>query len=183
MAIYTRQGDTGQTALFGGKRIPKSSVRINAIGSIDELNSTIGFARALNPRFKKNSALHKLQKKLFVAGADLATPFQIPKRMKRMTANDAMELEKEIDALEKALPPLKHFILPGGSLQAAALHHARSVSRRAERAVVILSEKEVLNPHLLPFLNRISDFLFVMARQANSENEHAEEEWMHDTGP
>lgn len=175
MPAYTRNGDDGLTSLFGGRRLAKSSLRISAIGEVDELNACIGFARSLNGKYSKDSALEKIQRLLFAAGADLATPVDVPSKTKRIGAEETAWLEKEADEIHNQLKPLKNFILPGGSQRAAALHYARTVCRRAERAIVLLSEKESCNKALLPFFNRLSSLLFVLARLANKGEK--EEEW------
>ena len=173
MKIYTRTGDQGTTALFGGDRVTKSHPRIEAYGTVDEVNSAVGLARSLlrgEPgEDRLDPVLARLQADLFVLGADLATPSAAKPTVPRMEAGHAERLEREIDRFDEALPPLKHFILPGGTSAAAALHLARTVCRRAERLAVAAAGLEALNEHAVTYLNRLSDLLFVLARWANRE--------------
>lgn len=178
MKIYTKTGDSGETSLFGGERVPKDALRIEAYGCVDELNSLLGVVRSLKPKKKIDAILDLLQHQLFELGADLATPggtkdAHIP----RIAAAHAEELEKVIDALESKLNPLKVFILPGGSKVASHLHLGRTVCRRAERAVVRLSRKENIGRDVIVYLNRLSDLLFVMARFANKSERQKETAW------
>ncbi len=143
----------------------KNSMRLEAYGTVDELNSHLGFALTLDPSPTTDADIQKLQETLFTLGADLATP--AGGKVKRISEVDIAALEQSIDRLEQELPPLKNFILPGGSPRAAYLHVARTVCRRAERLVTALGESEDLGPYPLKFLNRLSDLLFVMARHAN----------------
>jgi cob(I)alamin adenosyltransferase len=168
MKIYTKTGDKGDTSLFGGQRVPKDALRIEAYGTIDELNSVLGIVRSDNKDADIDSILGRVQKELFDLGADLATPRSInSKKVKRIEAKDCVHLEKSIDRLEEQLKPLKTFVLPGGSPVAARLHFARTVCRRAERAVVRLSRNEDIGDGITIYLNRLSDLLFVLARHAN----------------
>jgi cob(I)alamin adenosyltransferase len=166
LKIYTKTGDKGETSLFGGKRIFKDAQRIEAYGTVDELNSVIGVARSFVENAKINDILWKIQDHLFVLGADLATPPDVKSdAMKRICAEDYAAVEKIIDEIDEHLAPLKSFILPGGSKSAALLHHARTVCRRAERQVI--SMRKETSEHTSIFLNRLSDLLFVLARYAN----------------
>lgn len=179
MKIYTKTGDKGETSLFGGKRISKEAKRIEAYGTVDELNSVIGIARSFLPARRSpdllgrrcespkiDQVLEKIQDFLFILGADLATPADTKSgATKRIADKDCTTLEKIIDELEEELPPLKSFILPGGSKCAAMLHYARTVCRRAERQVV--SMRKETSEYTIIFLNRLSDLLFVLARYAN----------------
>ncbi|PIQ25299.1 ATP:cob(I)alamin adenosyltransferase [bacterium (Candidatus Blackallbacteria) CG17_big_fil_post_rev_8_21_14_2_50_48_46] len=165
MKIYTRTGDTGETGLWGGRRVSKHDLRIQAYGSVDECNALLGLAICEAPESLK-PLLIDLQNQLFVLGADLASP-EASEHIPRIQAEQVSALEKAIDAAEADLPPLTQFILPGGSKAAAGLHLARTVARRAEREVVALMQAEAINPHALTWLNRLSDLLFVMARSAN----------------
>ena len=160
--IYTRTGDQGTAGLVDGARVSKSSARMTVIGEVDEANCVIGIAV---PLLGEHTAarLRLVQNELFDLGADLATPGEIDGAL-RITAGQVERLELEIDALNADLEPLTSFILPGGSPAAAALHHARSVVRRAERAVVALHASDPVNPQALAYLNRLSDHLFVLAR-------------------
>jgi len=167
--IYTKTGDDGTTGLFGGGRVPKDSARIEAYGNVDELDSVIGLCAATSSFDELTDLLHSIQEKLFVLGADLATPLESRSNytIPRIEESDAMQLELAIDEHVAALPPLKHFILPGGSELSARLHLARTVCRRAERSLVHLAALEEIGKHDLIFLNRLSDLLFVLARRAN----------------
>lgn len=168
MKIYTKTGDKGDTSLFGGQRVPKDALRIEACGTVDELNSTLGLVVAETTEKRIRGVLGEVQNQLFDIGADLATPrLSSGTAVKRIEARDARVLEKSIDALEPLLDPLRNFILPGGSPVAARIHYARTVCRRAERAVVRLSRNEDIGEGITVYLNRLSDLLFVLARYAN----------------
>jgi cob(I)alamin adenosyltransferase len=168
MKIYTRTGDKGDTSLFGGQRVSKDALRIEAYGTVDELNSVLGIVRADNAHPEIDRLLARVQDALFVLGADLATPRSADKKdLRRIAAEDAEMLEGEIDGLDARLQPLRNFILPGGSPVAARLHFARTVCRRAERNVVRLSRAEDIGDDVTVYLNRLSDLLFVLARFAN----------------
>jgi len=159
--IYTRTGDGGSAGLVDGSRVSKSSLRMTAIGEVDEANAAIGVAIAALVPGDLSEHLLGIQNDLFDLGADLATPGEIGLRI---VASQVERLEHAIDAMNAELEPLQSFILPGGSVAVAALHLARTVVRRAERAAVALHESEPLNPQLLAYLNRLSDLLFVTAR-------------------
>ncbi len=170
--IYTKTGDTGTTALFGGQRVPKNDLRVEAYGTVDELNSVLGIAIAHDQMPKSlREVLIDLSNRLFALGSDLATPHETSTRLvvPRISAADIDWLEGWIDRWEEQLPPLKNFILPTGSMPSALLHHARTVCRRAERITVALAEHVRIGDSIVPFLNRCSDFLFVAARVANAE--------------
>lgn len=179
MAIYTKRGDRGTTTLYGEKRRrSKSNERITAYGTVDELNSQLGLASSLLSRRggKPRSAIREIQQDLFEIASELATP---PSR-KPAVAIDAertRELERLIDDLEEKLPVLANFIFPGGTPAGAAMHIARSVARRAEREVVALAKKEKVRPEVLIYLNRLSDTLFMLARQINHFEKKPEEKW------
>lgn len=165
MKIYTRAGDSGETGLFGGKRTPKDSLRIEALGAVDEVNAALGLAHALGLNGDLPDQVRALQEHLLEAGADIAmTDPSNP----RITQEAVEEMEAAIDRYEGELEPLRNFILPGGAPGAGALHLARSVCRRAERTLVALDREEPLPGSLLPFMNRLSDLLFVLARAANA---------------
>lgn len=161
--IYTRAGDRGTTGLVDGSRVSKASLRIAAIGDIDEANAAIGCALGELGPGEVRDRLLVIQNDLFDAGADAATPPQVKEAL-RIVESQAERLEREIDSMNSGLAPLTSFILPSGPAAVAALHLARSVARRAERSVVALDQAEALNPQLLVFLNRLSDHLFVCAR-------------------
>jgi cob(I)alamin adenosyltransferase len=171
--IYTRTGDDGSTALSTGERRPKFDLRVSAYGTVDETNACIGMVRAaenLPPLI--DAMLGRIQNDLFDLGADLATPEGVEKpswEPLRVTAAQAERLETEIDAMNAHIPPLRSFVLPGGSPAAAALHLARTTARRAERLIVELarSQGEIVSPECIRYINRLSDFLFVAARAVN----------------
>jgi cob(I)alamin adenosyltransferase len=166
--IYTKSGDTGETGLGDGSRVSKSHARVCAFGEVDELNSVLGLV-VVNGSDEK-PLLHRIQNELFDLGADLCVPFgKDEEKALRMQAAQAERLEREIDRLNERLQPLRSFVLPGGTSVSAWLHVARSVCRRAERAMVVLMETEPVNPAALIYLNRLSDLLFVMARVANAD--------------
>ena len=167
MKIYTKTGDRGETGLWGGRRVPKDALRVQAYGTLDECNAALGVARASGLDAGLDRLLALIQDQLFVVGADLATPDEAA-NVPRVGPVDVAFLEQTIDSLEAELPPLKQFILPGGSPGAAHLHLARTICRRAERWVVSLAHQEPVSDHLLIYLNRLSDLLFVLARSANS---------------
>lgn len=175
MKIYTKRGDTGETSLYGGTRVSKDSPRINAYGTVDELNSHLGLARTLDPPRELDDILLQVQNLLFVLGSDLAS--STDKGTHRITDDDVKGLEEVIDRLESSLSPLKTFILPGGSRLGAQLHIARTVCRRAERLVVAAQQSESLGPLPVKFLNRLSDLLFVMARSANRASGVTDSPW------
>ena len=161
--IYTRTGDDGTAGLVDGSRVSKSSLRMAAIGEIDEANAAVGLAIAALGSGDAADAVRRIQNDLFDLGADTATPGEIEGAL-RIVASQVERLEREIDAMNAGLEPLTSFILPSGSSAVSALHLARAVVRRAERAAVALNEREPLNPQLLAYLNRLSDHLFVTAR-------------------
>ncbi len=164
--VYTRQGDDGRTQIVSGERVWKDSVRVEAYGEVDELNSLIGFARSYVGDKRADSILREVQNDLFKVGSDLATPMTF-ERAVRVSPDMVEKLEKWIDELNSTLEPLRDFILPSGSKAGALLHYARTVCRRAERRVVSLMKEEEVNPSALKYINRLSDLLFVMARYVN----------------
>jgi cob(I)alamin adenosyltransferase len=179
--IYTRTGDAGDTGLFGGRRVSKDDPRVAAYGAVDELNAVLGVARAAEPPRGIAAVLDRLQHYLFDVGSELATPPEAAVTAKahvsRVGPDWVAALEQEIDRFEDALPPLRAFVLPGGTPAAAALHLARTVARRAERDIVTLAAREPVNPELLKFVNRLSDLLFVLARAANHAAGRPDVEW------
>jgi len=168
MTIYTRTGDDGTTGLFGGQRVSKSDLRIDCCGTIDELNASIGLAVAAAHETIARQ-LRPVQEELFIIGSHMATPADSAARdqLPPLDARMIDRLEREIDAAVSQLRPLRHFILPGGCESAARLHLARTVCRRAERLLVALIQHEPLPAPIVPYLNRLGDWLFVMARLAN----------------
>jgi cob(I)alamin adenosyltransferase len=182
--IYTRQGDAGDTALAGGQRVPKDSLRIEAYGTVDELNAFLGLACVTcaeinDPKLARlGSILRRVQNELFNLGSILATlPEDVHPRQARITPADVLQLEHEIDAMNEDLPALRSFVLPGGSRLNAELHTARTICRRAERLLVALSRKEDVPPETIRYLNRLSDALFVWSRWANHALGIAEVLW------
>ena len=172
MKIYTRTGDGGETALMGGGRVSKDHARVHAYGEVDEANAAVGVARACEPAALADAILAAIQRDLLTIGGRLATPepdrLREPQRAKVAVAPERIAaLEQAIDEATAELPPLTAFVLPGGTPKAAALHLARAVSRRAERAVVHLSHVEEVPDEVLVYLNRLSDLLFTLARLAN----------------
>lgn len=169
--IYTRTGDTGDTGLGNGARVRKYDLRVAAFGTVDEANSAIGLAR-LHTSHEADAALARIQNDLFDLGADLCTPqadAEEAGKALRISQPQVDRLEREIDAMNANLAPLNSFILPGGSPAAAFLHLARTVSRRAERLMVELAETQTVNPAALRYINRLSDFLFVISRHLNND--------------
>jgi cob(I)alamin adenosyltransferase len=167
--IYTKSGDAGETGLGDGRRVPKCSPRVTAYGEVDELNAVLGLAACHVP--DSDSIVRSLQNDLFDVGADLCLPPVEAEAALRVRPEQVTRLEREIDRLNERLQPLGSFVLPGGSVAAAWLHFARTVCRRAERAVVALMQTEEVNSNVLIYLNRLSDLLFVMARVANRDGQ------------
>jgi cob(I)alamin adenosyltransferase len=186
MKVYTKTGDKGTTALFGGTRVPKDHARIESYGTVDELNSHIGLIRdqEMNSHYKE--ILIEIQDRLFTVGALLATPpeKEVMKngelRLKKLgiIASDIELLENEIDAMEEALSPMTHFVLPGGHTTVSYCHIARCVCRRAERLAVHLSHNEPVAEIAIVYLNRLSDYLFVLARKLSHDLNAAEVQWI-----
>jgi cob(I)alamin adenosyltransferase len=174
--IYTRSGDAGQTGLADGSRLPKSSPRIQALGDLDELNAAIGLVRAFARGMDTDPLLEKIQQQLFELGGELARPGG-----SLLTERQATELERAIDRLNAALPPLREFILPGGPPAAAQCHCARALCRRAERSLWRLKEQEAVNSASLKYLNRLSDLLFVVARHLTHGQGAEETTWKQET--
>jgi len=200
MKIYTKTGDNGTTSLFGGQRVDKNSARICAYGEVDELNSTIGVIMADLSKYTRHpersegsrdsspmaqndqyreikQKLLRIQSELFVLGSDLATPIELKVKVPRITKSFITRLEREIDKWSNQLPNLRNFILPGGGKIGAKLHLARAIARRAERSVVNLAKEERINPNAQVYLNRLSDWLFVVARYVNKLEKSKETVW------
>ena len=169
MKIYTKTGDDGQTGLFGGPRMAKDAPRVEAYGAVDELNAALGVVRAQQPAATIDALLGQIQHELFALGAQLATPDPAAHGTEMIGAGQIAALEAAIDDHEQDLPPLKEFILPGGTPAAAGLHYARTVCRRAERRLVTLARESsgAISADLIVYLNRLGDLLFVLARAAN----------------
>jgi cob(I)alamin adenosyltransferase len=169
--IYTRAGDAGETSLGDGERISKADPRIEAYGTVDELNAFIGFALAADVPADMREWLELVQNDLFDLGADLCVPLEDERERLRVTPGQVERLEELCDLVNERLEPLKSFVLPGGSEVAARLHVARTVCRRAERLSVALAESSSVNPTAIAYLNRLSDLLFILARAANPGTE------------
>ena len=182
MKIYTRTGDDGGTALFGGGRVRKHDLRVDAYGNVDEVNSTIGWAITQLSNEASAERLRRVQHDLFAIGSDLATPPARENRIRPETPilplESVVAMERWIDEADMELPALRAFVLPGGSPGAAALHVARTVCRRAERSVVHLAEREPVNYDILTYLNRLSDLLFTFARLENHVAGEGDVEWV-----
>ncbi len=186
MKIYTKTGDAGTTALFGGTRVPKHNIRIESYGTVDELNSYIGLIRTQEIDEHTKQILIKIQDRLFTVGSTLATD---PKRavlksgkerlnIPKIEEDDIELLEKEMDMMNDALPPMTHFILPGGNSTVSYCHIARTVCRRAERRTTLLNENEPIDEKVLMYLNRLSDYLFVLARKLSKDTNAEETQWI-----
>lgn len=184
MKIYTKTGDRGQTALYGGTRVSKASARVESYGTIDELNAFIGEAKSRITDQEITRQLKKIQFDLFTVGSEAATPADKlllangkPRLPLIISEKEITELEEWMDAFEEKLEPLQFFILPGGGGSATSIHVARTVCRRAERTMVFLNESEEVRPELIKYLNRLSDYLFVLARYVSKLNGAPEEYW------
>jgi len=185
--IYTRTGDKGLTALVGGKRVPKESGRLEAYGTIDELNAIVGIVRTYVPQYQSkfgaeytwySEMLRRIQNELFDVGSELATPDDAEyEGMHRMGEGEVKLLEREMDRMQKDLQPLNSFTLPGGGVLNAFLHQARTVCRRAERVCWILQREEPINPSLMAYVNRLSDHLFVQSRWVAKRLDEREYLW------
>ncbi len=186
MKIYTKTGDGGTTALFGGTRVPKHHIRIQSYGTLDELNSWIGMLRDMDACASHTQTLLRIQDRLFTAGAMLATDpdkstlksgqqrLNIPK----LDAADVSDLENAIDALDSELPPMTHFVLPGGHPAVSTCHVARTVCRRGERMTTLLNEQSPVPDTVLAYLNRLSDYLFVLSRSLARSTGAVERKWI-----
>ena len=176
--IYTKTGDKGDTGLFGGQRVAKDSLRIEAYGTVDELNSLLGVCRSLIAMKEVDLILEEIQNDLFTLGADLATRATAsPASVQRIQPSDSLRLESHIDYIESRIEPLRSFILPGGNQGAALLHFSRTVCRRAERLVVRLAREEEIGDQPVIYLNRLSDLLFMMGRWVNALTNTPETKW------
>jgi cob(I)alamin adenosyltransferase len=186
MKVYTKTGDTGTTSLFGGTRVPKDHIRIESYGTVDELNSYIGLVRDQEMNVHYKDILVEIQDRLFTIGAILATPpeKEVKKngelRLKKLgiVESDVELLENEIDSMESELPPMTHFVLPGGHTTVSYCHLSRCVCRRAERLAVHLSHNEPVAEIAIKYLNRLSDYLFVLARKLSQDLQAEEVQWI-----
>ena len=175
MKIYTNTGDKGQTSLLGGTRVPKHHIRINAYGTVDELNSFLGLVRDLDTDDMRRNFIQDIQSRLFTIGSSLAAETEKAKKFKPdIISADIESLEHAIDEMNEIVPPLKNFILPGGHQLVSYCHICRCVCRRAERLVIDLSQQTPVEEHVIIYLNRLSDYLFVLARKISFEL-HVEE--------
>ncbi len=169
--LYTKKGDSGKTHLASMKRVSKAELRLETYGTVDELNAHLGVVRTLNCDPKTNEILISIQNSLFIVGSDLAFEEGThPDDFQHVNQESIAQLEKWIDELDANVPALRQFILPGGSLTAAHLHVARTICRRAERLLVRFLENDICNPMILPFINRLSDLLFILARYENAQD-------------
>lgn len=178
MKIYTKTGDQGTTSLFGGKRVSKADLRINTYGTVDELNSWMGLLRDFDVNVPKKEILVSIQDRLFTIGSILATePGNTKVKIPSLDEHDVVILEKDIDNMELTLEPMKFFVLPGGHQHVSFGHVARTVCRRAERLVIELNAHEAVEPLVIKYLNRLSDFLFVLCRWMSRQLKAEEVPW------
>lgn len=178
MKIYTKTGDTGTTSLFGGKRVSKADLRIDTYGTVDELNSYIGLVRDQEVNAKRKNILVEIQDRLFTIGSILATePGNTKVKIPSLLEDDILLLEKEMDLMEADLPPMKFFVLPGGHQSISFCHVARTVCRRAERLAISLNSHEAIDPLVIKYLNRLSDYLFMLSRKMTHELGAEETPW------
>jgi cob(I)alamin adenosyltransferase len=178
MKIYTKTGDQGMTGLFGGKRVSKADLRIDTYGTVDELNSWLGLLRDQEVNSKRKDFLVEIQDRLFTIGSILATePGNTKVKIPALSLDDVHALEKSIDSMDAELPPMKSFILPGGNQSVSFCHIARTVCRRSERLVIALNNQEVVDALVIQYLNRLSDYLFVLARKMSLELNVSDTPW------
>jgi cob(I)alamin adenosyltransferase len=178
MKIYTKTGDQGITSLFGGKRVSKAELRIDTYGTVDELNSFLGVVRDQEVNQKRKTALIEIQDRLFTMGSMLATePGESNVKIPSLREEDVQFLEREIDTMEEALPPMRSFVLPGGHQSVSFCHVARTVCRRVERLTISLNSVEPVDPLIIKYLNRLSDYLFVLSRTMSAELGAEETPW------
>jgi cob(I)alamin adenosyltransferase len=178
MKIYTKTGDLGTTSLFGGKRVSKSDLRIDTYGTVDELNSWIGVLRDQQVNKERKTVLVAIQDRLFTIGSILATePGNTKVKIPALQEDDVIYLEKQIDELETTLQPMRSFVLPGGHESVSFAHVARTVCRRAERITIALNHAEPINPLVIKYLNRLSDYIFVLSRKMTDELGAEETPW------
>lgn len=175
--IYTKTGDEGTTGLFGGKRVSKAALRIEAYGTVDELNSNLGLLHDHLSKEDRKANLQRIQKQLFLLGSHLAVDPSKPMKLPAIKATFISQLEHEIDQMEHELPQLSNFILPGGHPLVSQTHICRTVCRRAERRVVALGQEEAIDSMIIPYLNRLSDYFFVLSRAICQDEEAMEIAW------
>lgn len=181
MKIYTKTGDLGKTSLFNGQRLPKDDIRIECYGTVDELNANIGLVLSSKIDQVTFDFLSEIQTELFIVGSYLATPIEHSDRLKlnAFSENFALRIEREIDRMDAILDPLTAFVMPSGSVEIAYCHLCRTVCRRAERRVVTLANCDEINPNILIYLNRLSDYFFTLSRYVSKINSVAEKFWIH----
>lgn len=178
MKIYTKTGDKGTTALFGGRRVSKADLRIETYGTVDELNSFLGLVRDQEVNLKRKDELIEIQDRLFTMGSILATePGNTKVKTPLLSEDDVTFLEGKIDSMELVLPPMKSFVLPGGHVSVSHCHVARTVCRRAERICIALDSQEKVEPLIIKYLNRLSDYLFVLSRMVAHDLKAEETPW------
>jgi cob(I)alamin adenosyltransferase len=179
MKIYTKTGDKGETSLIGGTRVPKFHLRIESYGTVDELNSYVGLIMCQDIDPHHQQVLKEIQDRLFTIGSSLASdPERSKMKIPDLLADDIALLENEMDQMNEVLPPLKHFVLPGGNTTVSYCHLARCVCRRAERLIVHLASESFVDSNITIYLNRLSDYLFVLARKLNTDAKTAENIWI-----
>lgn len=179
MKIYTKTGDKGETSLIGGTRVPKFHLRIESYGTVDELNSYVGLIMCQDIDPHHQQVLKEIQDRLFTIGSSLASdPERSKMKIPDLLADDIELLENEMDQMNEVLPPLKHFVLPGGNTTVSYCHLARCVCRRAERLIVHLASESFVDSNITIYLNRLSDYLFVLARKLNADAKTAENIWI-----
>ncbi|MFM7023543.1 MAG: cob(I)yrinic acid a,c-diamide adenosyltransferase [Flavobacteriales bacterium] len=177
--IYTKTGDSGETGLYGGMRVSKSDLRLEAYGTLDELNSYLGLVRSLKISSRQQNLIIDIQTELFTIGAHLAAvPDKKSLPLPEFNEHLVGELEKAIDDMNKTLPEMKHFVLPGGNIVVSHIHVCRAVCRRTERKIVKLNLESHLHPHMIKLLNRLSDYLFVLARKTGADAKVLEQAWI-----
>ncbi|HEY9006786.1 cob(I)yrinic acid a,c-diamide adenosyltransferase [Ohtaekwangia sp.] len=178
MKIYTKTGDKGTTALFGGKRVSKADLRIETYGTVDELNAWIGMVRDQEVNQKRKDILVEIQDRLFTIGSILATePGNTKVKIPALSSEDTVFLEKQIDALDAELPPMRFFVLPGGHPSVSSCHVARTVCRRSERLIIALQQHEEVPAEVIQYMNRLSDYLFILSRKMSQELNAEETPW------
>ncbi len=179
MKIYTKGGDKGQTSLYGGRRISKDDIRIESYGTVDELNSHLGYLISVLPSdIDQKDLLIEIQNRLFTIGSNLASDPQKDLPVPDLNEEDILKLENAMDNMDSSLAPLRAFVLPGGSVANSAAHICRTVTRRAERRMISLASVEEVNPILIKYINRLSDYFFVVSRYVAHVLSHEETEWV-----
>lgn len=179
MKIYTKTGDLGKTSLLGGTRVSKDEIKIESYGTLDELNALLGVLRDVNTDEHIKNIIKEIQDRIFTIGAELASePDQNKQKTPDLFEKDIVLLESEMDQMNESLPPMTHFILPGGHLHVSYAHLARTICRRAERRIITLTKHEQVNPLIIQYVNRLSDYLFVLSRWMTNELKAEEIKWI-----